>query len=102
MIVSMSDVTGATSAAYYVIGNTVYFVVSNADYSPPPPPDPQVLKDLFARTVLKRNYSDLIEHAGCLRYLYRSPCKRFQSSAFKAPRVIRQPCWSAKRWRSLT
>ena len=37
-----------------------------------------------------------------LGFLYRELCKQNLLPAFHARRIIKQPCWSARRWRSLT
>lgn len=54
-------------------------------------------------------YDDLekLVHAALMRgrdlsFLYRPLRKRILLPNFRARRIIRQPCWSAKRWRSLT
>jgi hypothetical protein len=97
----VSHTTDSACASYCAIGDTVYFVISNCD-APTAPPDPQVLKDAIMRSIPKRDYGDLVHRAGSLLYLYRNPCKRIHATAFRAARVIHQPCWSSRRWRSLT
>jgi len=102
MIATLSSFTPVSDST----DSTYYYSISNSEHTAP-----EFLPGFYLLRYVDR-YASTDEiykliHAAEMRCrdlsgLYRTPRKQFPLRAFQAPRVIRQPCWSARRWRSVT